>query len=45
MMTSGGQQFPVTVLEISASSVKVDVNHELAGKDLTFKIKILEIVK
>jgi peptidylprolyl isomerase len=45
MMTSGGQQFTVTVIEISAASVTVDANHQLAGKDLTFKIKLLAIVK
>jgi peptidylprolyl isomerase len=44
-MTSGGQSFPVVVIKVSDTSITVDANPELAGKDLTFKIKILEITK
>ncbi len=36
----GGQ--PVTVLEMSEDSIKLDANHRLAGKDLTFEIELVE---
>jgi len=39
-----GQTFPVTVTDVSESSVTLDANHHLAGKDLTFDIQFLEIV-
>ena len=38
-----GQITVVTVIEISDSSVKLDANHPLAGKDLTFEIELVEI--
>ena len=34
-----------TILEINEDTVKLDYNHELAGKILTFWIKIVEIEK
>ncbi|MEW6299093.1 MAG: peptidylprolyl isomerase [Thermodesulfobacteriota bacterium] len=39
-----GQTFVVKVTELSDSQVKLDANHPLAGKDLTFAIHLIEIV-
>jgi FKBP-type peptidyl-prolyl cis-trans isomerase SlyD len=33
----------VTVLKIGMSVVDVDLNHPMAGKDLTFVIDVLEV--
>jgi peptidylprolyl isomerase len=41
---SDGSTMPVTVTGISGSSVMLDANHPLAGKDLTFEILLLGIV-
>jgi FKBP-type peptidyl-prolyl cis-trans isomerase 2 len=37
----GGQ--PVKVTEVTNTSVTVDINHPLAGKDLTFDIRVLTV--
>ncbi len=34
---------PVTVIKVENGSVTFDLNHPLAGKDLTFEVEILEI--
>ncbi len=34
---------PVQVTEVTDTSVTVDVNHPLAGKDLTFDITVLTV--
>ncbi|UCB53108.1 MAG: peptidylprolyl isomerase [Candidatus Zixiibacteriota bacterium] len=39
-----GQKIPATVIKLSASTVTLDANHPLAGKDLIFDIELLEIV-
>lgn len=36
---------PVTVLEVGDKSVVLDLNHPLAGKNLTFDVKILKVEK
>ncbi len=39
-----GEKVVVSVLDVSESSVTIDTNHPLAGKDLTFDIILEEIV-
>lgn len=39
----GGQPIPVTVVEKTPAGIKLDANHELAGKALTFEIEMVEI--
>lgn len=43
MRNPDGRRITVTVIHISESSVTLDANHPLAGKDLTFDIQLLEI--
>ena len=38
-----GEQFPVKIDSVTEKEVVIDLNHPLAGKDLIFSIKILEI--
>ena len=38
-----GQQIPAVVTEIKDDSVVIDLNHPLAGKELTFKVKVVGI--
>ena len=40
--TPEGQQIPALITEIGEDSIKIDLNHPLAGKVLNFKIKIIE---
>jgi len=43
LQNESGQTFPATVKEIKADKVVLDLNHPLAGKDLTFDIRIVEV--
>lgn len=38
-----GDKIVVTVTEIDGDKVTLDANHPLAGKDLTFEIRIVEV--
>lgn len=38
-----GQPIPFTIIEVTADYVKVDGNHKMAGKDLTFEIELVKI--
>ena len=38
-----GQQIPAMITEINDKEVTIDLNHTLAGKELTFKVKVVEI--
>lgn len=38
-----GSSFPVLVIDVAADSITLDANHPLAGKDLTFDLKLVAI--
>jgi FKBP-type peptidyl-prolyl cis-trans isomerase 2 len=42
-MQQNGQSFVVTVAGVSDDVVRLDANHPLAGKDLTFELELVEI--
>ena len=42
---SDGRQVPVVVTEVTGEGIIVDANHELAGKDLTFEIELVELTR
>lgn len=38
-----GQPFPVKVTEKNDTTITFDANHEMAGKELNFKIELIEV--
>ncbi len=42
--TPEGQEIRLTITEVKESTIMVDANHPLAGKDLTFELELVEIV-
>jgi peptidylprolyl isomerase len=38
-----GHAFPVIIMEVTESTVTLDGNHPLAGRDLTFDLRLMEI--
>ena len=43
LQSKNGQQLPAVVSEVKEKSIVLDLNHPMAEKDLTFKIRIIEI--
>jgi len=39
-----GQPFPASVIAKDDTTITFDANHEMAGKELNFKIELVEIV-
>lgn len=38
-----GQPFPVKVLKVTETEITFDANHEMAGKELNFKIELVSV--
>lgn len=43
MRGEDGQEMPVRVVEVTATHMKLDANHALAGKELIFDIELVSI--
>ncbi len=43
MQAPTGQQIPAKIVEVKDNIVKIDINHPLAGKALTFEIKVVGV--
>jgi peptidylprolyl isomerase len=43
MQAPTGQQVPVKVVKLDKENVHLDMNHPLAGQDLTFEIKLVDV--
>ncbi len=43
-MNQAGQTFRVTIAEVTDETVVLDANHPLAGHDLTFDLRLVQIV-
>ena len=44
LMNEMGQPIPVIVTEKDETNITFDANHEMAGKELDFKIELVEVV-
>jgi len=43
MQAPTGQQIPARITKVTADNVTLDINHPLAGQELTFEIKVIGI--
>jgi peptidylprolyl isomerase len=43
MQAPTGQQVPAKIVKVEEDKVTIDINHPLAGKDLTFTVKVVGI--
>lgn len=43
MQDASGQMFPAKITEVKKDSIVIDLNHPMAGKTLTFKVRIASI--
>lgn len=43
LQAPNGMPIPVTVVDVDASGVVLDANHELAGQDLNFDLELVEV--
>ena len=43
LQNQNGQHFPVTVTDKTETTITFDANHEMAGKELNFKIELVEV--
>jgi peptidylprolyl isomerase len=43
MMDQEGNELPVMITEVKESTIILDGNHPLAGKDLTFEVELVSI--
>jgi len=41
--TQSGQEIPIVVTKVEDETITIDANHPLAGQDLTFEVKLVEI--
>ena len=41
----GGQAFPARVLAVNEENITLDLNHEMAGKTLIFRMRLVEITE
>lgn len=38
-----GRPFPAVIIDISETTITADLNHPMAGKDLTFEVEVLKV--
>jgi peptidylprolyl isomerase len=43
MASQDGRQMPAVVTEVGESEITIDLNHPLAGKDLVFEFKVVDV--
>ena len=43
LSNAAGQPFPVSVAAKDETTITFDANHEMAGKELNFKIELVEV--